>query len=322
MTNYCQNICQIIFFSSSYIFLIFFFLRFAGCAGVIVGHPLDTIKVHLQTQNTRNPQYNGAYQCFKHLLAKNGVRGLYRGISSPLSGVAAINAVVFGVYGNTRRLQNDPGTLTSCMIAGAASGLCQSFLNSPMELVKIRMQVSGDNRSAINVGKEIYNREGVRGVFRGLTTTIAREIPAFVTYFATYECLTRTSDDSPVSTMTMLVAGGTAGVVSWMISYPVDIIKSRIQMDGMNGQPRIYKNAIDCLKRSVAHEGYGFLFKGLAPTLVRAFPVNASCFAVVTWTMRLFNEMPPMIESGGVSIWDNYLYSTQTQGEMSTLLLQ
>ncbi|KAI4460580.1 mitochondrial basic amino acids transporter-related [Holotrichia oblita] len=295
------------------------FLLIPGCAGVIVGHPLDTIKVHLQTQNTKNPRYNGAYQCFKYLVAKDGVRGLYRGISSPLSGVAAINAVVFGVYGNTRRIQNNPDALTSCMVAGAASGICQSFFNSPMELVKIRMQVSGDNRSAIAVAKEIYNLEGFKGVFRGLNITIAREIPAFVTYFATYECLTRTSDNSPVSTMTMLVAGGTAGVVSWLISYPVDIIKSRMQMDGMNGS-RMYKNGLDCVRKSVAVEGYSFLFRGLAPTLVRAFPVNASCFAVVTWTMRLFNEMPA-IESSGASVWDNFLQNSQP-AETSTLLLQ
>ncbi|KAI4460550.1 mitochondrial basic amino acids transporter-related [Holotrichia oblita] len=295
------------------------FLLIPGCAGVIVGHPLDTIKVHLQTQNTKNPRYNGAYQCFKYLVAKDGVRGLYRGISSPLSGVAAINAVVFGVYGNTRRIQNNPDALTSCMVAGAASGICQSFFNSPMELVKIRMQVSGDNRSAFAVAKEIYKLEGFKGVFRGLNITIAREIPAFVTYFATYECLTRTSDNSPVSTMTMLVAGGTAGVVSWLISYPVDIIKSRMQMDGMNGS-RMYKNGLDCVRKGVAVEGYSFLFRGLAPTLVRAFPVNASCFAVVTWTMRLFNEMPA-IESSGASVWDNFLQNSQP-AETSTLLLQ
>ncbi|KRT83680.1 mitochondrial carrier protein [Oryctes borbonicus] len=282
-----------------------------GCAGVIVGHPLDTIKVNLQTQNPKYPQYTGTYHCFKSLLKKDGVRGLYRGISSPLASVAGINAIIFGVYGNTQRFQNDPNALASCAIAGAAAGLSQSFLNGPMELIKIRMQVSNDNRSPLRIAREIYYNEGIRGVFRGLNITILRELPAFSSYFVTYECLTRTSSNSPVSTGTMLVAGGLAGVVSWIISYPVDIIKTRLQIDGVDG-PRVYKNSLDCLKKSVAAEGYGFLVRGLTPAVVRAFPVNAACFTVVTWTLRLFDEAPSVVESSEVSMWDTFVYNMQT----------
>ncbi|GJQ80273.1 hypothetical protein Trydic_g18699, partial [Trypoxylus dichotomus] len=289
-----------------------------GCAGVVVGHPLDTIKVHLQTQNLKNPQYTGAYQCFKSLVAKDGIRGLYRGISSPLAGVAGINAIIFGVYGNTQRYQNDPNAIASCAIAGAAAGLSQSFLTGPMELIKIRMQVSNDTRSISHIARAIYHREGIRGLFKGLNITIVRELPAMSSYFVTYECLTRTSDNSPVSTATMLVAGGLAGVVSWIISYPVDIIKSRLQMDGVDGQ-RVYKNSLDCLKKGIATEGYGFLARGLTPAVVRAFPVNAACFTVVTWTLRVFDEAPSVVESSEVSMWDAFVYNMQTT-ESSVML--
>lgn len=75
-------------------------------------------------------------------------------------------------------------------------------------------------------------------------------------------------------------------MASWMISYPVDVLKTRLQMDGSNGV-RAYDGLVDCYKKSVAREGYQFLFRGLMPTLVRAFPVNAACFTVVTWSMRI-----------------------------------
>lgn len=103
-----------------------------------MGHPLDTVKVHLQVQDPINPKYRGAFHCLTNLVKTEGVRGVYRGMSSPLVGVAAINAIVFGVYGNVQRNMNDPNSLASHFIAGSTAGLCQSVFCSPMELAKTR----------------------------------------------------------------------------------------------------------------------------------------------------------------------------------------
>lgn len=254
---------------------------------MIVGHPFDTIKVHLQTQDARNPLYRGTMHCFKSLVAKNGFSGLYRGVSSPLTGVAAINAIIFGVYGNVQRRSADPDSLKSHFFAGAAAGFAQSAFCSPMELAKTRIQLLGHG-SPIQCLRDIHKIEGIRGVFKGLGITVCREIPGFSTYFVSYELLTRSSDNTPVSTPRMLLAGGLAGTVSWVLTYPIDVIKSRLQADGMMGQPR-YNGALDCLKKSISAEGYSFLTRGLTSTILRAFPTNAACFTVVTWTFRLCN---------------------------------
>lgn len=189
-----------------------------------------------------------------------------------------------------------------------------------MELVKTRMQLSGDTGSAINVVRNIYELEGVRGVFRGLSITMAREVPAFSGYFLTYECLTRTADDSVVSTMRMLMAGGMAGVVSWILCYPIDIIKSRMQVDGMNGV-RTYKNSLDCLRKSVSTEGYAFLVRGLTPAVIRAFPVNAVCFTVVTWTMRLLDKVTISKETPDISMWDTLVYNMHNTADSSIIFI-
>lgn len=128
----------------------------------------------------------------------------------------------------------------------------------------------------------------MRGVFRGLGPTVLREVPSFGTYFLTYELLTRS--EGPVSTGTMLLAGGFAGMASWLVSYPVDVLKTRVQTDGNSDGIKVYNGLLDCYKKSVAREGYKFLFRGLMPTLVRAFPVNAACFTVVTWSMRVMDN--------------------------------
>lgn len=266
----------------------------------------------LQTQNVNNPKYKGAIDCLRQLIAKEGIRGVYRGMSSPLAGVAGINAIVFGVYGNVQRNLNDPSALNSYLIAGAAAGFSQSFFSSPMELAKSRVQVNGDTFGPLKCLKDIYYKEGYRGIFRGLNITIVREVPAFSSYFITYEYLTRTKNNEPPSTMRMLMAGGLAGVVSWAIVYPVDVLKSRIQVDGMV-HPSKYLNAYDCLIKSIKSEGHSFLFKGLTPALVRSFPVNAACFVVVTWTMRIAHgDWYDQIAQKEKNIWEKYTDTVKT----------
>lgn len=159
-------------------------LRFTGCAGVLVGFPFDTVKVHLQTQNHRNPLYRGTYDCFRKIVVREGVHGLYRGMSSPMAGVAVVNAIVFGVYGNIQRRTANPDSLYSHFLAGSAAGLAQSIVCSPMELIKTRLQLQ-DNlpRAAerfsgpMDCTRAIWRREGYRGIFRGLGITAARDMP-------------------------------------------------------------------------------------------------------------------------------------------------
>ncbi|XP_019773221.2 mitochondrial basic amino acids transporter [Dendroctonus ponderosae] len=258
-----------------------------GSAGVLIGHPLDTVKVCIQTQDSNNPRYRGTLHCLQSICTQQGFKGIYRGVTSPLFGVAGINAIVFGIYGNTQRHMQNPDLLISHAIAGGTAGLVQSFICSPIELAKSTMQVGNtSHQNPLDCLKSIYQKNGLKGVYRGLNITILREIPAFGSYFMAYELLTRRNDDLPVSTCTMLWAGGLAGVISWILIYPIDVIKSRFQLE-----PSLYKSSYDCLTKSVNSEGVSCLFRGLLPTVIRAFPVNAVTFTVVTWTMKLLDDI-------------------------------
>lgn len=69
------------------------------------------------------------------------VRGLFKGMSSPMASVAVINAMIFGVYGNVQRRLGEPESLRTHALAGSVAGLVQAFVCSPMELVKTRIQI-------------------------------------------------------------------------------------------------------------------------------------------------------------------------------------
>ncbi|KAI1305259.1 Mitochondrial basic amino acids transporter [Halotydeus destructor] len=247
-----------------------------GVAGVLVGHPLDTVKVKLQTQGmlSSNTLYRGTLHCLLVTAKKDGFFGLYKGMSSPLYCLTFINAIVFGVYGNVSRYLGSDRTLGNEMTCGTMAGLCQTFVTSPMELVKTRRQLQQGSSSfrALVKGRQL---------FRGLSATMARDCPAFGSYFVTYQGMLNVMDEqrSP-SILKHLLAGGLAGQVSWVIVYPIDVAKTRIQCF-----PDKYKTVVQTLRRSCAEESWRVLFKGLSPALIRAFPVNGVTFAVVSYTL-------------------------------------
>lgn len=239
------------------------------------------------------------------------MRSFYKGMASPMLGMAVINAIVFGVQGNMMKYLED--SMWNHTFTGAVAGGCQSFICSPMELLKLRMQVQTNptdffHWSAGNNGrmyhdpwdaiKKIIQKRGVRGLFKGLTLTLIREIPAFGAYFATYDFLCSsmvqhkgdgmTFDD--LSPIVLCISGGVSGMAAWVISYPVDVVKSRIQVDGMFGK-RKYSGAWDCAFKSVKEpEGYRIFFKGLTSTLVRGFAVNAATFPTVSLILRYWRD--------------------------------
>lgn len=266
----------------------------------MVGHPFDTVKVHIQTQSPHNPLYRGTFHCLRTIIAKDSVRGLYRGVTSPMSGVALVNAIIFGVYGNVQRYSSAPDSIKSHFIAGSVAGLAQTTVCSPMELTKTCLQLQNNSTSAgpkftnpFQCLGHIWKKGGFRGVYKGFGITAIRDVPGLASYFVSYEFMMRSTQNPGV--LYTLVAGGMAGVFSWILTVPMDVIKSRIQADGLFG-PKRYDGIMDCIRQSYKAEGCTFLTKGLGSTVLRAFPMNAACFYVVSWFLKTFDTSASVVD--------------------------
>jgi len=71
---------------------------FGGACLVLVGHPLDTIKVRMQTMEVKPgvpPAYSGALDCGKKIIVREGPFALYKGMLAPLMGVTPMYALCF-----------------------------------------------------------------------------------------------------------------------------------------------------------------------------------------------------------------------------------
>jgi solute carrier family 25 carnitine/acylcarnitine transporter 20/29 len=153
-----------------------------------------------------------------------------------------------------------------------------AFANCPIELLKVRLQVQDTSRPIVyrniwHCAVESIKLQGFSGVYRGFTATLLRDIPSFAGYFGTYEVLTRSlyPRDRP-SVWPLLLAGGLAGFGAWIPCYPQDVIKSRMQSNPS------YRSSLECARHIYAEAGWRGFWRGMGPTMARAFPANAATF--------------------------------------------
>lgn len=126
-----------------------------GFAGKLLDYPLDTVKVLLQTQPTTTtsaagataaettasakPYYRGAWHALTHTLQTGGVSALYKGVTSPLLGSMAENALLFYAYSHFKRFLGGERpdhelSLWHLSLAGAGAGAAVPLVLTPVEV--------------------------------------------------------------------------------------------------------------------------------------------------------------------------------------------
>ncbi|XP_031782686.1 mitochondrial ornithine transporter 1 isoform X2 [Nasonia vitripennis] len=281
----------------------------SGVALVYVGQPLDTVKVKMQTFPT---MYNGMVDCFMKTLRTDGfVRGLYAGTMPSVVANVAENSILFAAYGGCQKvvanIMGVPKVEELSSIGNAWAGFFAAFFSSltlcPTELIKCRLQAMrevqsyekapGTNVKFIgpwSLTKQILKENGISGMYRGLTSTIAREMPGYFFFFGAYE-LTRellakpgqTRDD--IGWQKTMVAGAVGGSVLWLVIFPADVVKSRIQVQNLKTP------ALVIMKDIVRAEGFSALYNGLKPTLIRTVPATATLFVTYEYVKKLMHRV-------------------------------
>ncbi len=237
---------------------------FGGVVGLLLSHPIDTIKTYNQSGISFN--YN--------------VKSLYKGLSAPLVCIGIEKSIVFGTYDLCRK-QNVP-----ICVSGAISGFFATLIVSPYERIKILKQVNA------NIDWNI------KSLFKGLKTSFTREVPGFAIYFQTYESFkslyinklstsstsnpstsTSTSNPSKIPLLYSFVTGGVSGSFAWLFIYPQDRIKTIIQSSNnttLHNSKTIAKVLYDV-------GGVRELYRGFSFAVARAMLLHSGAFATVEY---------------------------------------
>ncbi|XP_061758846.1 mitochondrial carnitine/acylcarnitine carrier protein isoform X2 [Nerophis ophidion] len=276
-----------------------------GACLLLAGHPLDTIKVRLQTQPkvscAQYVVYTGTYDCFRKTVSKEGLLGLYKGMGAPLVGVAPMMAISFFGFGLGKQLQQTdsghPLTHAQIFLSGCLAGVFTTVIVAPGERIKCLLQVQAGGgvskySGPLDCAVRLYKEQGIRSVYKGTVLTLIRDVPSNGLYFLTYEYLKNllTPEGQSVSQLGaayILLAGGVAGLLNWTIALPPDVLKSNFQTDGK------YRGLADVLRTLLREEGPKALYKGFNAVFLRAFPANAACFLGFEVALKGLNWLMP-----------------------------
>jgi solute carrier family 25 carnitine/acylcarnitine transporter 20/29 len=197
---------------------------YSGIGQTIIGHPFDTYKVCIQNNKSIfniNPMY---------------------GITYPMISSVISNSIIFGTNEVLHKYNMDS------VISGTISGAISAPVVYLFDVFKLNRQIY---QTKINWKSTTLPKHGK-------TTTFAREVLAFGSYFKTYELMKEKSYST-------LISGGMAGLACWTITYPIDVIRNREMALNIS-----------------AYKSYkmGNLTKGYSICAVRAILVNSVGFYI------------------------------------------
>ncbi|KAG9050765.1 Mitochondrial carrier protein ymc2 [Tulasnella sp. UAMH 9824] len=270
-----------------------------GIAQVLVGQPFDIVKVRMQT--APKGTYSGMLSCAGGILKNEGPLAFYKGTLSPLLGIGVCVSIQFGAVEAAKRWlarrnveagrggpdgkQLSGGQLIT---AGVIAGLSNGVVSGPVEHIRIRLQIQGNENKIYNgpwdAVRKIYKNYGIAGIYKGQVVTLCREAVGYGIYFWAYEKLiqrhiaSRGIKREQVSAGYAAFSGAAAGYALWAFIYPIDVIKSRMQTDGFAGESKKYKSTLDCVRKVWRNEGINGFSRGLIPTLIRSPFANGATF--------------------------------------------
>jgi solute carrier family 25 (mitochondrial carnitine/acylcarnitine transporter), member 20/29 len=179
----------------------------SGAVGIIIGNPLDLIKVRLQagfsSSSSSSSSSSPTTTQARHF---ESTSALIRGTAAPVLGYGALNALLFVSYNRSEAFLNDALgisgqggeeeaqrrkslNLWTTFAAGMVGGLATWVVSTPTELVKCRAQLAreGSEASSWRIARDVLRREGLRGLYRGGVVTALRDSVGYGFYFWSYE---------------------------------------------------------------------------------------------------------------------------------------
>jgi solute carrier family 25 phosphate transporter 23/24/25/41 len=173
--------------------------------------------------------------------------------------------------------------------AGALTGMTASSLCYPLDLVRSVLSVQTTQQHYKGIAdamQSIVKADGFLGLYRGLGPTLMGIAPYIAINMTTFDLLKRRylpkSRDAPYFTLINLGLGASAGFVAAATTYPSDLIRRRMQVQGCKGTHDlpVYRNTWHCITETVKTEGVRGMYKGLIPCFLKVVP----SMAIVSWT--------------------------------------
>ncbi|TYH72687.1 hypothetical protein ES332_D05G272100v1 [Gossypium tomentosum] len=181
---------------------------------------------------------------------------------------------------------------TRLQTAGALGGAASSLVRVPTEVVKQRMQ-TGQFASAPAAVRLIVAKEGFRGLYAGYGSFLLRDLPFDAIQFCIYEQLRigyKLAAQRDLNDPENAIIGAVAGAITGTVTNPLDVIKTRLMVQGSSKQ---YKGILDCVRTIMREEGTHAFLKGIGPRVLWIGIGGSIFFGVLEKTKQMLAKKRP-----------------------------
>ncbi|KAJ5129407.1 uncharacterized protein N7515_005446 [Penicillium bovifimosum] len=265
----------------------FWFGGSASCFAAAVTHPLDLVKVRLQTRAPDAPKT--MLGTFGHVVKNNGFTGLYSGLSAAMLRQITYSTTRFGIYEELKSRISTPE-------AGTPSMLTLIGIASASGFIGVRCSASPaqrrNYRNALHGLVQMTRTEGLASLFRGVWPNSTRAILMTASQLASYDTFKRMCIDKvgmADNLSTHFTASFMAGFVATTVCSPVDVIKTRI-MSASHAEGKS-QSIVSLLRDICRKEGLGWTFRGWVPSFIRLGPHTIATFLFLEEHKKLYRKL-------------------------------
>ena len=279
----------------------------SACSGAAITSlfmtPFDVVKTRLQLSGSQEAcAYCSSAPGSRvlKLVRHEGVRTLWSGLQPTLLMQVPGTVLYFSAYEAARDgvAAHSPTPLRDYapLVAGGGARLVTSCAVSPLELMRTRMQAEQAllRQGMLGGAVALVRREGVVALWKGLAPTLWRDVPFSMLYWLGYEHLkARAAEAHPegqVTSSAAFVSGGTAGAVAALLTTPLDVVKTRRQVESGGGGGA--RGTAEMLAHIARAEGPLALLAGVLPRLAKVAPSCAIMIASYETGKRHFASLP------------------------------
>lgn len=156
------------------------------------------------------------------------------------------------------------------MIVGGLTGAIEISITFPTEYTKTVMQLYPEinKKGAINTVKDTFREKGVLGFYRGYGALLLFSVPKNYVRFGTYSYM-QSNVFTQKSKSNNFMCGLSAGFMeALLVVTPQETLKTKLIHDKLSAEPK-YKNVFHGIYKIVQAQGFGGMYKGLVPTLLK-----------------------------------------------------
>lgn len=235
-------------------------------------------------------------QQLRNLLATEGMRGFFKGNAANCLKVAPTKGIQFLTFEAFKRLivrvrrrkthsdGSAPLAAIERFIAGGMAGIVAATICYPLDTAKTLLTAHSERfHGVLGTITSVARTQGLGGLYRGLGPTLFAMMPYAGLDFAIYEQLKLfylRRNKKEANLFILLFIGAFAGAVAQTVCHPLDVLRKRLQLQGISGRPIQYKSMVDAANCIIRTEGIGSLFRGLQPMYISAIPSAGVSYVV------------------------------------------